>query len=164
MADTLTPSISVIDQHPNSLGQFAAKRLFQRVNTPNKRLRRHTVLPVSLVPGNRVECHQPSTPDCILNLTLSIAPPPENSSRMVEISGWSRCNGLRSCLSAMPSLRLGLGRQPQSAQPRQAVVRRPANSLRPEPECSSSNHVAVVRLVQHGSWRSGAADTTSRPA
>jgi len=55
MADTLTPSISVIDQHPNSLGQFAAKRLFQRVDTPNKRLRRHTVLPVSLVPRESCE-------------------------------------------------------------------------------------------------------------
>ncbi len=55
MADTLTPSISVIDQDPDRLGHFAAKRLFQRVDTPNKRLRRQTVLPVALVPRESCE-------------------------------------------------------------------------------------------------------------
>jgi LacI family transcriptional regulator len=50
MADTLTPSVTVIDQNPNGMGSFAANRLFQRVDAPGKRLRRHTVLPVSLVP------------------------------------------------------------------------------------------------------------------
>ena len=55
MADTLTPSISVIDQDPGRLGQFAAERLFQRVDTPNKRLRRRTVLPVTLVPRESCE-------------------------------------------------------------------------------------------------------------
>ena len=55
MADTLTPSISVIDQDPGRLGQFAAERLFQRVDSPQKRLRRHTVLPVTLVPRESCE-------------------------------------------------------------------------------------------------------------
>ncbi|HEY4991156.1 MAG TPA: hypothetical protein VII33_03640, partial [Nakamurella sp.] len=50
-----------IDQNPTSLGQFAAKRLFQRVDTPNKRLRRYTVLPVSLVP--RESCEGPPAID-----------------------------------------------------------------------------------------------------
>jgi len=55
MADTLTPSISVIDQNPDSLGTFAARRLFDRVDKPNKRFRRHTVLPVTLVPRGSCE-------------------------------------------------------------------------------------------------------------
>ena len=55
MADTLTPSISVIDQNPANLGTFAARRLFDRVDKPNKRFRRHTVLPVTLVPRGSCE-------------------------------------------------------------------------------------------------------------
>ena len=55
MADTLTPSISVIDQNPANLGTFAARRLFDRVDKPAKRLRRHTVLPVTLVPRGSCE-------------------------------------------------------------------------------------------------------------
>ena len=49
MADTLTPSISVIDQSPANLGAYAAERLFERVDKPTKRLRRNVVLPVTLV-------------------------------------------------------------------------------------------------------------------
>ena len=49
MADTLIPSISVIDQDPANLGSVAARRLFERVDNPTKRLRRKIVLPVTLV-------------------------------------------------------------------------------------------------------------------
>jgi LacI family transcriptional regulator len=49
MADTLTPPITVIDQDPVGMGTFAANRLFQRVDDPSKRVRRHTVLDVHLV-------------------------------------------------------------------------------------------------------------------
>jgi len=59
MADTLTPPITVIDQDPLELGTVAATRLFQRVDNPDKRLPRHTVIPVRLVPrgccGTRIE-------------------------------------------------------------------------------------------------------------
>ncbi len=59
MADTLTPPVTVIDQDPTELGKVAANRLFQRIDNPEKRLPRHTVLPVRLVPrgccGTRIE-------------------------------------------------------------------------------------------------------------
>jgi len=45
----LTPSVTVIDQSPGRLGTFAAERLFRRIADPGKRLRRRTVLPVSLI-------------------------------------------------------------------------------------------------------------------
>ncbi len=49
LADTLTPPITVIDQDPLELGTLAANRLFQRVDNPDKRLPRQTVVPVTLV-------------------------------------------------------------------------------------------------------------------
>ena len=49
MADTLTPPVTVIDQDPTQLGTLAANRLFQRIDAPDKRLPRHTVLPVTLI-------------------------------------------------------------------------------------------------------------------
>ncbi len=49
MADALTPPVSVIDQDPTRLGTLAANRLFQRVDEPDRRLPRQTVLPVTLV-------------------------------------------------------------------------------------------------------------------
>lgn len=49
MAAALTPSVTVIDQSPGRLGAFAAERLFRRIEDPGKRLRRRTVLPVSLI-------------------------------------------------------------------------------------------------------------------
>ena len=59
MADSLTPPVTVIDQDPTQLGTIAATRLFQRIDDPDKRLPRHTVLPVRLVPrgccGTRIE-------------------------------------------------------------------------------------------------------------
>jgi LacI family transcriptional regulator len=49
MAEALTPPVTVIDQDPAGVGRFAAERLFLRMEEPNRRLRRRTVLPVSLV-------------------------------------------------------------------------------------------------------------------
>ena len=48
MAASLEPSVTVIDQDPAAVGKFAAERLFVRIGEPAKRLRRRTVLPVSL--------------------------------------------------------------------------------------------------------------------
>ena len=41
--------MTVIDQDPVGLGRVAAERLFQRIDDPDKRFRRNTVLPVTLV-------------------------------------------------------------------------------------------------------------------
>jgi LacI family transcriptional regulator len=54
LADALNPTLSVIDQDPNSVGQVAATRLFERMDHPNRRLKRTIVLPVVLVP--RASC------------------------------------------------------------------------------------------------------------
>lgn len=48
MADCVRPAVTVIDQDPWLLGVTAARRLFQRIAAPTKRLNRHTVLPVEL--------------------------------------------------------------------------------------------------------------------
>lgn len=60
-AATLKPAITVIHQDGDAMGRFAADRLFARLDDPDRRLRRRTVLPVSLVtrtscaiPGERV--------------------------------------------------------------------------------------------------------------
>jgi len=49
LADTLDPPVTVIDQDPFELGRFAAERLFQRIDNPDKRLPRQTVVPVKLL-------------------------------------------------------------------------------------------------------------------
>jgi LacI family transcriptional regulator len=49
LAAALQPALTVVDQNPDALGRFAATRLFERLDTPNRRLDRHTVLPVTLV-------------------------------------------------------------------------------------------------------------------
>jgi LacI family transcriptional regulator len=49
MADTLTPPVSVVEQDPTELGTLAADRLFRRIDEPDRRLPRHTVVPVSLI-------------------------------------------------------------------------------------------------------------------
>ena len=49
MAQALVPAVTVVDQDPIGLGRFAAQRLFRRIDAPGQRLRRHTVLPVSLL-------------------------------------------------------------------------------------------------------------------
>jgi LacI family transcriptional regulator len=57
MAASLDPSVTVIDQDPTAVGRFAAERLFARIDSPGRRLRRRTVLPVSLI--ERESCAQP---------------------------------------------------------------------------------------------------------
>jgi LacI family transcriptional regulator len=57
MAASLDPAVTVIDQNPSAVGKFAAERLFVRLGEPAKRLRRRTVLPVSLI--ERASCMEP---------------------------------------------------------------------------------------------------------
>lgn len=49
MAAALQPSVTVIDQDPDRLARLATERLFTRIETPSKRLKRATVIPVELV-------------------------------------------------------------------------------------------------------------------
>jgi LacI family transcriptional regulator len=49
LAASLQPALTVVDQNPDALGRFAATRLFERLDNPNRRLRRNTVLPVTLI-------------------------------------------------------------------------------------------------------------------
>jgi LacI family transcriptional regulator len=49
LAAALQPALTVVDQNPDALGKFAATRLFERLENPNRRLRRNIVLPVTLV-------------------------------------------------------------------------------------------------------------------
>jgi LacI family transcriptional regulator len=49
MAEALVPSVTVVDQNPAGLGQFAVARLYRRIDSPGLRLRRRTVLPVELL-------------------------------------------------------------------------------------------------------------------
>jgi LacI family transcriptional regulator len=53
-AAVLTPPVTVIDQDGAAMGRFAAERLFTRMDQPTRRLRRRTVLPVSLI--TRTSC------------------------------------------------------------------------------------------------------------
>jgi LacI family transcriptional regulator len=55
MAASLDPPVTVIDQNPAAVGRFAAERLFLRIAEPQKRLRRRTVLPVSLTERGSAE-------------------------------------------------------------------------------------------------------------
>jgi LacI family transcriptional regulator len=48
-AAALHPPVTVIDQDGDGMGRFAAARLFDRLDEPGRKLRRRTVLPVSLV-------------------------------------------------------------------------------------------------------------------
>jgi LacI family transcriptional regulator len=54
LAGILTPAISVVDQDPAELGEVAATRLFERMENPNRRLKRQIVLPTRLV--TRASC------------------------------------------------------------------------------------------------------------
>jgi LacI family transcriptional regulator len=56
-AAALKPAITVIHQDGDAMGRFAADRLFARLDDPDRRLRRKTVLPVSLV--TRTSCAMP---------------------------------------------------------------------------------------------------------
>jgi LacI family transcriptional regulator len=49
LASALQPALTVVDQNPDVLGRFAATRLFDRLDNPGRRMRRNTVLPVSLI-------------------------------------------------------------------------------------------------------------------
>jgi LacI family transcriptional regulator len=56
-AAALQPAVTVIHQDGDEMGLFAADRLFTRLDHPTRRLRRRTVLPVSLV--TRASCAMP---------------------------------------------------------------------------------------------------------
>jgi LacI family transcriptional regulator len=56
-AAALKPAITVINQDGEEMGRFAAERLFDRLDHPARKLRRRTVLPVSLV--TRTSCAMP---------------------------------------------------------------------------------------------------------
>jgi LacI family transcriptional regulator len=60
MADTLTPSVTVVDQDPLRLGGVAVSRLFERVDRPEMRQRRQVVLPVDLVARQSCGCDGPA--------------------------------------------------------------------------------------------------------
>ncbi len=49
MAGTLTPTVTVVDQDPAALAAVVARRLFDRVDNPTRKVRRQKVLPVKLV-------------------------------------------------------------------------------------------------------------------
>ncbi|WP_199255671.1 LacI family DNA-binding transcriptional regulator [Mycolicibacterium mengxianglii] len=59
-AAVLTPAVTVIHQDGDAMGRFAVERLFARIDQPGRRLRRRTVLPVSLVA--RTSCALPGEP------------------------------------------------------------------------------------------------------
>ena len=59
LAEAIQPPPSVIDQDPVSVGQVAATRLFERMEHPDRRLKRKIVLPVPLV--IRESCGTPPT-------------------------------------------------------------------------------------------------------
>lgn len=54
MADVVTPAVTVIDQDPGRLGRLAAQRIFDRLDGPDRRYRRRTVVPVRLI--ERASC------------------------------------------------------------------------------------------------------------
>jgi LacI family transcriptional regulator, galactose operon repressor len=49
LAAALRPALTVVDQNPDALGTFAATRLFDRLDNPQRRMRRNTILPVNLI-------------------------------------------------------------------------------------------------------------------
>jgi len=49
LAALLNPPLTVIDQDPTRLGHLAAERVFTRLDTPARRVRRQTILPVRLI-------------------------------------------------------------------------------------------------------------------
>lgn len=60
LADLLRPSLTVIDQHPQGLGELAAQRVSDRLRQPRGRWPRHIVLPVELV--ERESCRVTTSP------------------------------------------------------------------------------------------------------
>jgi LacI family transcriptional regulator len=61
LASALQPPITVVDQDPISVGRTAATRLFERLDHPNRRLKRKIVLPVPLIA--RGSCRGRPAPD-----------------------------------------------------------------------------------------------------
>lgn len=49
LADLISPALTVIDQDPFQLGTLAAQRVLDRLDKPNRRYRRRTVLPLELI-------------------------------------------------------------------------------------------------------------------
>jgi LacI family transcriptional regulator len=49
LASALRPPVTVVDQDPAEVGRTAATRLFERLDHPDRRLKRRIVLPVSLI-------------------------------------------------------------------------------------------------------------------
>jgi len=49
MANLLQPALTVVDQDPGAIGMRAAERVLERLNNPRRRLKRETVLDVSLI-------------------------------------------------------------------------------------------------------------------
>jgi LacI family transcriptional regulator len=49
LAASLRPPLTVVDQDPSRVGHVAATRLFERLDRPERRLKRQIVLPVTLV-------------------------------------------------------------------------------------------------------------------
>jgi LacI family transcriptional regulator len=76
LASALQPPITVVDQDPVSVGRTAATRLFERLDDPDRRLKRKIVLPVSLItrgscrgryplePGPELVATAPAMADC----------------------------------------------------------------------------------------------------
>jgi LacI family transcriptional regulator len=60
LSNGVRPAISIIDQDPIRLGRTAALRLFQRLDSPNRRLKRQVTLPVELVARGSGEQPPPS--------------------------------------------------------------------------------------------------------
>ncbi|MET1017004.1 MAG: LacI family DNA-binding transcriptional regulator [Leifsonia flava] len=60
LADVLRPSLTVMAQDPSELGRLAAHRILDRLDHPNRRFHRSTVLPVHLV--ERESCGVPEDP------------------------------------------------------------------------------------------------------
>jgi LacI family transcriptional regulator len=54
LAASLQPALTAVDQDPGRLGRVAATRLFERLDHPRRRLKRHIVLPVALI--HRASC------------------------------------------------------------------------------------------------------------
>jgi len=50
LAGSLRPALTVVDQDASQVGLVAATRLFERLDRPDRRLKRQIVLPVTLVP------------------------------------------------------------------------------------------------------------------
>jgi LacI family transcriptional regulator len=59
LADMLHPALTVVDQDPDRIGRLAAQRVFERVDHPKRRLRRTTILDVTLIERESCKIIQP---------------------------------------------------------------------------------------------------------